>query len=348
MAAPTPALIKWLTRFLSDLTEEGPVTRFELLHKIEGEHAERLEVWRNQSDSPRDPEEFGQEIQDTAERDLQTRTTGQPQRYVVYVYRGELTQHESQHAFLLRPPLQLAKRGEDSEPPTEKGVVAHYMRHDENVHRLLMSAGDSLIGKLATEVDRERGARLKAEELNWSMFEKYQLLLDKDHERRVAEAKELMKARRMDELMGVVTALLPIFAARFIGGQQSQPPAQLVQSTVPAPPELVDPKDAAVRHFFACLSETEISSILGCLGSSNQIALAELHRAFSDGAPGAADVMVRHLAIRKFLKGLSERELTAIFASLSEPNRNLLVALYAEYRKLEEEEQSRKPEILRS
>lgn len=344
---PSPALIKWLTRFLADLTEEGPVTRFELVHKIEGEHTERIEVWRNHADNARDPEEFAQELLDVADRDVQTRTTGQPQRYVIYAYRGESTQHESQHAFLVRPALQLTKRGEDSEPPTEKGVIAHFMRQNENVHRLLVSAGDSLIGKLAIEVDRERNARVKAEELNWSMFEKYQTLLDKEHDRRIDEAKELMKARRMDELMGVVTALLPILATRLIGNQQ---PAASIAALAPlqAPPSLVDPKDAAVRHFFACLSETEISSVLGCLGSANQMALAELHRAFSDGASAPADVMARHLAIRKFLKGLTERELTSIFASLSESNRALLLALYAEYRKLEEDEQARKPEILRS
>ncbi|HYQ42661.1 MAG TPA: hypothetical protein VER11_11860, partial [Polyangiaceae bacterium] len=107
--------------------------------------------------------------------------------------------------------------GEDSEPATEKGVISHYMRHDENVHRLLMSAGDSLLGKLAADLERERACRVKAEELNWSMTERYQTLLDREHERRVDEAKELMRARRLDELMGVATALLPIFATKFLG-----------------------------------------------------------------------------------------------------------------------------------
>jgi len=348
MGLPTPALIKWLTRYLSDLTEDGPITRFELLHKIEGEHAERLEQWQLDSQSARDPQELAQEIYETGERDVQSRTTGQPQRYVVYAYRAERDLHESQHAFLIRPSLHFSKFGDDSEPPTEKGVIAHYMRHDENVHRLLMSANESLIGKLATDLERERGARLKAEEVNWSMFERYQALLDKEHERRISEAKELMKARRMDELMGVVTALLPILATKFLGNVQ-QPAGGLPPSAaLPLRPELVDPKDAAVREFLSGLSETEVSSVLGCLSSSNQIALAELHRAFSDPNAGAADVMARHLAIRKFLKGLGETEVTSILSSLAEPNRLRLLALYAQYREVEEQEQQRKPEILRS
>jgi hypothetical protein len=345
--APTPTLIKWLTRFLSELTEDGPITRFELLHKVEGERTERLDVWQNPSDAARAPDELAREIQDTAESDLNARTSGQPQRYIVCAYRGEDPEPAAQHAFLQRSAMQLGKRSEDTEPPTDKGVIAHFLRHDENVHRLVLSSSDSLVGKLANEVDRERTARIKAEELNWSMFEKYQLLLDKEQERRIEEAKELMKARRVDELMGVVTALIPILATRFLGGAQ---PGPALPPAVPAlaSPELVDPKDRAVREFFAGLSETEISSVLGSLSSSNQIALAELHRAFSEEAPSAAAVMARHLAIRKFLKALSEREMSAIFASLSESNRNLLIALYAEYRRLEEEEQSRKPEILRS
>jgi hypothetical protein len=347
MAAATPALIKWLTRMLSEPAEDEQITRFELLHKVEGERTERLDAWQNPNDGTRAPDELAREIQDTAERDLEARASGQPQRYIVCAYRGDDPEPAAQHAFLLRPTVQLGKRAEDSEPPTDKGVIAHFLRHDENVHRLLLSSSDSLVGKLANEVDRERTARVKAEELNWSMFEKYQLLLDKEQERRIEEAKELMKARRVDELMGVVTALIPILATRFLGGVQ---PGAALPPAAPAlaSPELVDPKDRAVREFFARLSETEVSSILGSLSSSNQIALAELHRAFSEETPSAAAVLARHLAIRKFLKALSEREMSAIFASLSESNRNLLIALYAEYRKLEEEEQSRKPEILRS
>ncbi|HEX3853059.1 MAG TPA: hypothetical protein VHW01_18985 [Polyangiaceae bacterium] len=339
MGAPTPGFVKWLTRLLADLTEGGIITRFELIHKVEAEHADRLDIWRNDADSARDPQELAQEIQDSAERDAQSRTTGQPQRYIVYAYRGTADLHESQHAFLVKSTFHVTRFGEDSEPATEKGVIAHYMRHDENVHRLLMSAGDSLLGKLAVDLERERACRIKAEELNWSMVEKYQTLLDREHERRVDEAKELMKARRLDELMGVATALLPIFATKFLGQTSVQEPKRM---------ETTDPKDAAIRRFFANLSETEISGILGCLSGANQIALAELHRAFSAASPDAAEVMARQLAVRKFLKGLSEREVTAIFASLGEANRALLLALYSQYRDVEQTEQDRKPEILRS
>lgn len=343
MGAPSQTLVKWLTRLLSDVTEGGAIGRFELIHKIEGEHAERIDIWRNESDNARSPEELAQEIQDSAQRDVQSRVTGIPQRYIVYAFRGQSDDHESQHAFLVRPGLHLSKQGEDSEPPTDKGVIAHCLRHDENIHRLFISGGDALIGRLSTELERERDARSKAELQNWTMFEKYQGLLDRDHERRITEAKELMKARRVDELMGVVTALLPILATKLLGGGQLQQLPAAADATI-----AVDPKDAAVRHFFSCLSETEISSILGCISSSSQVALAQLHGAFSNEAPTPADVMARQLATRKFLKTLSESEVKNIFASLSESNRKLLIALYSQYRDLEEQEQARKPEILRS
>jgi len=336
---PSPTFVKWLTKHLADLTEGGIITRFELIHKIESEHAERLDIWRNDADSGHAPQELAQEIQDASERDAQSRTSGQPQRYVVYAYRGTEAMHESQHAFLVKPTFQPARFGEDSEPATEKGVISHYMRHDENVHRLLMSAGDSLLGKLAADLERERSCRVKAEELNWSMTEKYQTLLDREHERRVDEAKELMRARRLDELMGVATALLPIFATKFLGSGAGQEVKRL---------ETTDPKDAAIRRFFANLTETEISGVLGCLSGANQIALAELHRAFSGASAEPAEIMARQLAVRKFLKGLSEREVTSVFASLGDTNRALLLALYSQYRDVEQNEQDRKPEILRS
>ena len=95
MSFPSPTFVKWLTKHLADLTEAGIITRFELIHKIESEHAERLDIWRNDADSGHAPQDLAQEIQDAAERDAQSRTSGQPQRYVVYAYRGTEAMHET-------------------------------------------------------------------------------------------------------------------------------------------------------------------------------------------------------------------------------------------------------------
>ena len=357
MSAPSFGLVKWLTRYLSDVTEEGMIARFELFHTIEGEHADRLELWRNSTDDPRDPQELAQEIQDAADRDVQSRISGQPQRYAVYAFRAESEEHDGQTSFLVRPTLHQSRYGEDSEPPTEKGVIAHFMRQNENMHRLMIGSQQATVGQLTSDLERERSARQKSEDLHWSMFDKYQKLLDKEHERRIAEAKELMKARRLDEMLGVATALLPIVVTKLMGSinQQSAPAATTApaQAALPAPPALaaeypVDPNDAAIRLFFAGLSEVEISGVLGSLSGTNQLALAELHRAFSDEAASAADVAARQLTVRKFLKGLNEQELGGVFASLSDGNRSQLLALYAHYREIEQAEQASKPEILRS
>lgn len=355
MSAPSFGFVKWLTRHLSDVTEEGAIARFELFHTIEGEHADRLEVWRNSADDPRDPQELAQEMQDAADRDVQSRVSGQPQRYAVYAFRAESDEHEGQTSFLVRPNLHQSRYGEDSEPPTEKGVIAHFMRQNENMHRLMIGSQQATVGQLTSDLERERSARQKSEDLHWSMFDKYQKLLDKEHERRIAEAKELMKARRLDEMLGVATALLPIIVTKLLGSvnQQQTPATATALPQASAPPALAaeyptEPKDAAIRQFFAGLSEVEISGVLGSLSGTNQLALAELHRAFSDGPASPADVAARQLAVRKFLKGLSEQELGGVFASLSDANRSQLLTLYAHYREIEQAEQATKPEILRS
>jgi hypothetical protein len=226
------------------------------------------------------------------------------------------------------------------------------MRQNENMHRLMIGSQQATVGQLTSDLERERSARQKSEDLHWSMFDKYQKLLDKEHERRIAEAKELMKARRLDEMLGVATALLPIVVTKLMGSINQQPAAD-PQGGTPAPPALAakypaDPKDAAVRLFFAGLSEVEISGVIGSLSGTNQLALAELHRAFSDESASPADVAARQLTVRKFLKGLSEQELSGVFASLSDGNRSQLLALYAQYREIEQAEQASKPEILRS
>jgi len=355
MSAPSFGLLKWLTRYLSDVTEEGVIARFELFHTIEGEHADRLELWRNSADDPRDPQELAQEMQDAADRDIQSRISGQPQRYAVYAFRAENEAHEGQMSFLVRPSLHQSRYGEDSEPPTEKGVIAHFMRQNENMHRLMIGSQQATVGQLTSDLERERSARQKSEDLHWNMFDKYQKLLDKEHERRIAEAKELMKARRLDEMLGVATALLPIVVTKLLGSvnQQSTPAPTTALAQAPMAPALAaeyptDPKDVAIRQFFAGLSEVEISGVLGSLSGTNQLALAELHRAFSDEHASPADVAARQITVRKFLKGLSEQELGGVFASLSDGNRNQLLALYAHYREIEQTEQANKPEILRS
>lgn len=353
MSAPSFGLVKWLARYLSDVTEDGVIARFELFHTIEGEHADRLDLWRNSVDDPRDPQELAQEIQDAAERDVQSRISGQPQRYAVYAFRADHEENEGQTSFLVRPSLHQSRYGEDSEPPTEKGVIAHFMRQNENMHRLMIGSQQATVGQLTSDLERERGARQKSEDLHWSMFEKYQKLLDKEHERRIAEAKELMKARRLDEMLGVATALLPIVVTKLMGSVNQTPAPVAATVQTPAAPALtaaypIDSKDAAIREFFAGLSEVEISGVLGSLSGPNQLAIAELHRAFSGEATSAADVAARQLAVRKFLKGLNEQELGGVFASLSDANRNQLLALYAQYREIEQAEQAGKPEILRS
>ena len=147
----------------------------------------------------------------------------------------------------------------------------------------------------------------------------------------------------MTKLLGSMNQQPAAAAATLQAGQGTLPPPAALASEYP-----VDPKDAAIRVFFAGLSEVEISGVLGSLSGTNQLALAELHRAFSDGATGPADVAARQLTIRKFLKGLNEEELTGVFASLSDANRAQLLALYTQYRDIEQAEQASKPEILRS
>lgn len=354
MTRSSSTLAKWLTRHLTNVPEnEHPISRLELVHVVEGRHADRLQIWRVNSGSRCDPDELAQEVTDAADADVKSRDSGQPQRYVLYAFRGPDAQEpEAQYAFQLKPPMDISRRGGDSEPPTREGIVAHYMRHDENVHRILLGASEALVGKLTDDLERERAARVRAEELNWSMNDRYQKLLDMEHERRLREAKELMKARRIDELMGLATALLPIVVAKLAGAAATQ-----VERAAPASPphllqhsgvELPNAQDLAIRQFFEGLSEHEIAVVLGSLETSSQIALSELYREFMQGAQHPADAAARQIGIRKFLKSLSEAEITRVLGSLSAANRAQLLALYSQFRAVEDAEQEQKPEILRS
>lgn len=278
-------LEKWVNRMVTDLTDEGPVVRFELWHAVDGLNSTRLETIAIPSlpTGPSKPNEDGEEeileagdavsgsdivdsFMEAAESDAATRM-GSPQRYVSLAFRAEKTdEHSASFAFLIRPSRE-ARLGDDSEPGTERGVTAHVLRHNENVHRLLMQASETMLGRACQELERERGRREKAENFRDEFVLKYQELMDRTTERRIHEARELQKAKRLDELMGVVTAMVPLALAKFLPGAPG----------VPSLPGAQDPTAMGVQKIFGNMSEKELMGVLQALDGPNRMAVMQLY-----------------------------------------------------------------------
>ena len=258
----SPKLQKWLNRVSGDLTQDGPVVRYELWHSVEGEESDKIEGWHVGEETT--ALLLGELISDAAETDAETRM-GNPQRYVVFSFRQNTgDSHDSQCPFIVR--TNQRRIGEDSEPGTERGINTQVLRHSENIHRLMLTANEAMLGRLEREVERERERRQKAEGTLWDMYDKYQEVQNQESERRIREN----QAKRKDEFINVLITMLPALAAKFMGHN--------------VPPQLAgiseDPRITAVKQFFGTLSEEEVLALMQGLPPEKRINMIQLYEAF--------------------------------------------------------------------
>lgn len=270
-------LVKWLKRQSLDIhmgdEEPKPLCRLDLVHTIEGEGFEKLETARVTDDT--DIEQVANEIYSSAEHDASTRTSGSIQRYVVLAFRdsSDRALHESSHSFVIRTNTAKLLIGGDSEPPTEKGVTAHYMRHDENMHRVMLQVTEAFSGRIAGELARETAKRERLEERNDKLKEREEELLDRKFEREMSRARELQQAKFFAELAGLVTTVAPLVLGRLLAGKEA----------VMAP----NARDLAIQKFLKGLGEGEIKGILGALKPAQQISLMEIYQSYAESEKAA-------------------------------------------------------------
>lgn len=265
-------LLKWLKRQKLDIhmpdEEPTPLCRLDLVHTIEGEGFEKLESLRVTDDS--DPDKLCEELYGAAEHDASTRTSGNMQRYVVLAYRdnSERAQHDSSHSFVIQSSNARLLIGGDSSAPTEKGFQAQFMRHNENMHRLVLQGAEATMGRLAGELKRETERRIEAEKRNDQLKEREEELLDRKHERDLDRAMKLQQAKFFTELGGMVTSMLPLIAGRLLAGKEA----------VVAP----NARDTAIQNFLKTLEPPQFEGIIKALKPPQQIALMELYMSYAE------------------------------------------------------------------
>lgn len=271
-----PDIVKWLALQLADLTERGNISRFEIYHTVEESPAERIQVFAIEESV--DPEDLGQSMWDMAENDAANRALGVPQRYVIWSFRGESQEMDSQWSFAIRGKTNLRgshDSGESSDPPTERGIAGAVLRHNEALHRMVMLMTDATAGRLAAELQQERQRRKEVEDKMIETMHVHQQLLDKKAERELHEARETAKARRHDELMGFFLSMAPLLVSQFLGHKGAGGDAGAAM------------RDTAIGKMLQGLSEQETMGIIGSLKGHNQLAFLELYKSYAQDS--AAD-----------------------------------------------------------
>ncbi len=272
-------LLKWLKRQILDIhvgdEEPQPLCRVDLIHTIEGEGFEKLETLRVTDDS--DVESLAETLYSAAEHDASTRTSGSVQRYCVLAFRdaSDRAIHESSHSFIVRVNTAKLLMGGDSDPPTEKGHAGQMMRHDENMHRIMMQVTEAFSGRIANELARETQLRQKAEERNDQLKAREEDLLDRKHEREMDRASRLQQAKFFAELAGLVTTMAPLVVGRLLAGKEA----------VMAP----NARDLAIQQFLKSLDGAQVKGIMEALKPPQQVALMEVYQSYAESVKAAEE-----------------------------------------------------------
>jgi len=160
-----------------------------------------------------------------------------------------------------------SEEGQDSEPPTERGVLRMTMRHQEVFVRSQAYGSQSTIAVLERQISRMEKSLNDAKAENDRLSIENRRLQTEDRALRALELEAESKAKQRGEVSQSLRMLLPHFAARFMG----QPGVAAAGATT-----------AALREFVGSLSEAQIARIASNLTEAQQIAL---FGALSDFAP---------------------------------------------------------------
>jgi hypothetical protein len=346
MSAPSEGLIKWLKKQQADLTEAGAVIRYELWHSVESESLEKLDTFPIPEDQTADAEALAAIIWGSADNDVGTRSSGQPQRYVVHCYHRDDQEPSSAFPFLIRGRTLQTRLGMDTEPATEKGVIAHFMRHDEALRRQTANLTEITYGHLMDNLRAERERTTQLEKGYLDVIKLKEHLLNEAQERHLTAVKAQQASQRSEQMFGLVMTMAPILLSQFMSklGDKTPEAAAVVKKQLGA---VTDPnvlkRDALISELLKHLSNHEVGKIVSGLSVGNKIAFFELYKSYS--VPGA-DSTARDAGITALLGNLSEDESSCIFEALAIENRERFLEVYVLYKQHYDAAQAQKPDII--
>lgn len=266
---PQESLQKFIARQLLLVHESGGVTRLELYHAA-GDTSERLQMFpvvTGESTS----EDLATDIFDVAVQDRNARASSQPERYGVAAFIDGDEQPVGQTIVSLEGtrPIASAITFDDTEPPNIKGVTGQLMRHNEQMMKVMLGLTEVTTGRLMSDLTATRGQldrmMSQAEEVRALREE----ALDGKQTRELQGAQAIQKAKRIDQIGGMLVTMAPMVLASFFGGK-GKPGAQ------------ASAMEQAIKALLGNLNEKEITGIFSSLSQPNQMALMQLYKTFKD------------------------------------------------------------------
>lgn len=274
MGLPSPELVKWVARALSEVDETGGLSRLELYHAIDGEGIERLQVFRIDTEETPTAERLAEDIMATAELDADSRTMELKQRYEIRSFIGDNAENESIFGFIITPTSRAGMpHGSSTHAPNERGLIGQMMTHDERNHQLMISSAEATIGRLTREVMNKDKIISAQQELTIKVHELVQKLQDRTHERDLERAEQTQSAKRWDDFMGLIMTMVPLVMAKVLG-----PKAEAIAA--PALPQKAA-RDESTMQFLQTIRPDQFNKILSVLETTQQIGLVQLLQSYA-------------------------------------------------------------------
>lgn len=273
MSTVNAALLKWLREQGEDLTDTGLITHVKLFMAGLG-GSQELKMFRTaEGELPH----VAQAVWDIAEREVATLPdTGGAQRFVVCTYRGDPDSEEEENPFEGRFPFVIQSKADDvdpvtgvnSVPATEAGLLQSLMRHTNEQQRINMLLQTSSLGRLENECQRLTEMNRMYENRHFQNLALQEDLSDRKMERELRRASEEMKAKRIDQVTGMVMTFVPLLMSGATGIKSSA----TVATT----------RDMGVGNMLKGLSQEEFYGIYNSLTPQNQLLFAELYKSYRD------------------------------------------------------------------
>ncbi len=333
---------------MADVTEEGSISRFDLMHTTDGGLAERIAACRLKGPGEDDALDIVQTLWSEAEHDTTSREGGTSERYVILAFRSDTQQDpEAQYGFRIQCKAPFS--GASSEAPSEKGERAQSMRHSNENHNIMLRFAEAVGGRLAGELDRETKRRHELEEKIAKMSDAFEDHQDRRLDREILRAGLLQREKLMGDVVQSLVPLIPLVAAglisKFAGagtdknGKHSEVAKMLTANSG------VSERETLLKTFFANLDDAEGAKLLEAIKPLNRTALIEIHLLMQRGDESMKPAV--DSAIQKFLKALGADEVMRAMNCLAPASRERFMQIYAAYGAIEEAQQADLPDVLK-
>lgn len=246
---------------------EGPISSLQIVQVYAGGGTSPLREWQIPEGSEVDLEQITQEALDMSDEDAQA--FGGAQRYAMIAYFGAGRACEQRSPVWI---VSVRRENEDqiseSEPATNKGMLAQQMRHNEAIMKLALntfvqqsSVQQSMLARLAEQLEAAQRDKFESLKLIESM-------LSEEAERRLAGIRAENREKRLQTGFEHLQLLAPVLINKLAGQKLL--------------PEKLHPATDALKRVMGTLTPEQIGKVMGALSPDQAIALSEVYEAFRE------------------------------------------------------------------